>query len=85
VPGDPLLAEREHLLGLTGLYQGTTRMSLTFPVLDQAAERLWLVTGADKPEALARLLAADPTIPAGCVRRSGIVMADAAAAALVRA
>jgi 6-phosphogluconolactonase len=41
---------------------------------------LWLVTGEDKKEPLARLLASDTTIPAGRVEAAAsLVMADRAA------
>jgi len=57
-------------------------MTLTYPALDRARERLWLVTGSDKAGVLARLRDADASIPAGRVRRDGSrVLADAAAAA----
>ena len=46
----------------------------------RAREVLWLVTGADKPEALAKLRAGDPSIPAGRVRaRSATLIASAEA------
>lgn len=49
-------------------YNGRQRMTLTFPALDRAREVLWVVTGQDKAQALARLLAKDDEIPAGRVR-----------------
>ena len=49
-------------------YQGHRRMTLTYPALDAARQILWLVTGADKREPLAKLLAGDASIPAGRVR-----------------
>jgi 6-phosphogluconolactonase len=42
-------------------------MTLTYPALAAARRILWLVTGADKREALAKLRAGDPSIPAGRV------------------
>ena len=42
-------------------------MTLTYPALDAARQILWLVTGADKREPLAKLLAGDTSIPAGRV------------------
>jgi 6-phosphogluconolactonase len=42
---------------------------------------MWLITGPDKRDALARLLAGDESIPAGRVRAArSLVLADAAAA-----
>jgi 6-phosphogluconolactonase len=42
-------------------------VTLTYPALAAAAGVLWLVTGADKRAALARLRAGDGSIPAGRV------------------
>jgi 6-phosphogluconolactonase len=82
VPGDPVLEVRDHRVALTeGEYQGLRRMTLTYPALDDARQVLWLVTGAEKREALAKLLAGDPSIPAGRVANEKIVVvADEAAA-----
>lgn len=81
VPGDPVLDVDDHDVALTGTYQGRTRMTLTYPVLNRARRILWLVTGEDKVAALARLRASDPSIPAGRVSAEhALVLADAAAA-----
>jgi 6-phosphogluconolactonase len=56
-------------------------MTLTYPALERARKILWLVTGADKVEALARLRAGDRSIPAGRVStENALIVADAAAA-----
>ena len=82
VPGDPILAVDDRLVAVTGgLYQGTLRMSLTYPALARCRGLLWLVTGEDKRDALAKLLAGDPAIPAGRVEApASLVLADRAAA-----
>jgi 6-phosphogluconolactonase len=81
VPGDPVLDVTDRGVALTGVYQGRRRMTLTYPVLNRSRRILWLVTGGDKVEALARLCAGDPSIPAGRVRQDGaVVLADRAAA-----
>ena len=82
VPGDPVLEVADRRVAMTGGdYQGHRRMTLTYPALDAARRILWLVTGKEKRDALAKLLAADPTIPAGRVENeSMIVVADEAAA-----
>ena len=58
-------------------------MTLTYPALARAEELLWLVSGADKHEALTRLLAHDPSIPAGWVvdAKHSTILADAASVA----
>jgi 6-phosphogluconolactonase len=68
VPGDPVLEVSDRRVAVTGEYQGRHRMTLTYPVLEAAARILWLVTGADKVDALAKLRAGDDSIPAGRVR-----------------
>jgi 6-phosphogluconolactonase len=83
VPGDPVLDVRDRRVALTvGEYQGHRRMTLTYAALDDARQILWLVTGAEKRDALAKLLATDDSIPAGRVQNDNmIVVADQAAAA----
>jgi 6-phosphogluconolactonase len=57
------------------------RMTLTFPVLDAAREVLFVVTGADKADALERVRAGDQELPAARVRAANIDwLVDAAAA-----
>jgi len=81
IPGDPVLEVMDREVALTGLYQGRRRMTLTYPVLGRARAILWLVTGADKVDALARLLAGDASIPAGRVEaRRALIVADEEAA-----
>ena len=81
VPGDPVLAVTDALVAVTQPYQGHRRMTLTYPALARADQLLWLVTGADKREPLAKLLAGDQSIPAGrVVAARSVVMADQAAA-----
>lgn len=82
VPTDPVLEVRDRPVALTtSAYEGRRRMTLTYPALARARELLWLVSGEDKRGPLAKLLAADPSIPAGRVEAgSSIVMADRAAA-----
>ncbi len=82
VPGDPVLSVDEADVALTLAYQGRRRMTLTYPILNRARSILWLVTGADKRPMLPRLLAADPSIPAGRIaQRQAVMLADRAAAA----
>lgn len=84
VPGDPVIAMTDRGVALTREYRGRRRMTLTYPVLDRARRVLWLITGGDKAAMLPRLLAGDPSIPAGRVSaEEQLVVADRAAAANV--
>ncbi|MEZ4404256.1 MAG: 6-phosphogluconolactonase [Kofleriaceae bacterium] len=86
VPGDPVLEEARTEVAVTGAYQGRRRMTLTYPLLARARRLVWLVCGADKADALARLRRHDATIPAGRVaQHHAVVIADADAAAPVAA
>lgn len=80
VPGDPVLNVSDRLVAVTEPYQDRRRMTLTYPALARAEQLLWLVTGADKNEALSKLIAGDRSIPAGRVQAArSLVLADAAA------
>jgi len=81
VPGDPVLDVVDRDVAVTGVYQGRQRMTLTYPTLNRARRILWLVTGEDKVDALARLRAGDESIPAGRISMANaLVVADPAAA-----
>jgi 6-phosphogluconolactonase len=85
VPGDPVLAVTDADVGLTGVYMGRRRMTLTYPVLNRSRRILWLMTGIEKVAMLPRLLEGDTTIPAGRISRDqAVVLADRAAAANVK-
>ncbi|HXV47197.1 MAG TPA: 6-phosphogluconolactonase [Candidatus Binatia bacterium] len=81
VPGDPVLNVTDSDVALTGVYQGRRRMTLTYPILNRSRRILWVVTGSDKVDALARLRDADRSIPAGRIQReNAVILADRAAA-----
>jgi 6-phosphogluconolactonase len=82
VPGDPVLDVTDRDVALTGgSYQGRRRMTLTYPLLNRSRRILWVVTGSEKIDMLARLRAGDRSIPAGRLRRDqALVFADRAAA-----
>jgi len=80
VPNDPVLEVTDRLVALSGPYQATRRMTLTYPALARAHHVLWLISGADKHDALAKLLENDPSIPASHVTAAtSLVLADRAA------
>jgi 6-phosphogluconolactonase len=82
VPGDPVLDVTGADVALTGVYQGRRRMTLTYPVLNRARRIVWLITGRDKAEMLARLCRGDRSIPAGRIdQHQAVVLADHEAAA----
>ena len=82
VPGDPVLEVTDRRVAITtNEYQGHRRMTLTYRALAEARQILWLVTGAEKRNPLQKLIAADPSIPAGRVRNGMMtIVADSAAA-----
>jgi len=80
VPGDPVLEVSDRLVAVTLPYQEHRRMTLTYPALARAEEILWLISGEDKRDALAMLLAGDTSIPAGRVQaRHSTILADSSA------
>ena len=81
VPGDPVLGVVDRPVAVTGEYRGRRRMTLTAPVLSAASSVIWMVAGADKADAVERLLGSDPTIPASLVHAaSSTLLVDQAAA-----
>ena len=83
VPGDSVLEVTAADVGLTGVYMGRRRMTLTYPMINRSRKILWLVTGAEKVAMLPRLRAADPGIPAGRIRQEqAVILADRAAEGL---
>jgi 6-phosphogluconolactonase len=86
VPGDRVLEVTDADVALTGIYQGRRRMTLTYPMINRSRRILWLVTGGEKVEMLARLRKGDVSIPAGRIRQDqAVVFADQAAAQQVAA
>lgn len=67
-PGDSVL-NSNRLVDICAEFNGYRRMTLTFPVLNQARSIVWLVTGFDKISMLERLLSGDTKIPAGMINQ----------------
>jgi 6-phosphogluconolactonase len=81
IPGDPVLNVTDRDVAITGVYQGRKRMTLTYPVINRARKIMWLVSGKDKVDALSKLRAADPSVPAGRISQSqALLLADKDAA-----
>jgi 6-phosphogluconolactonase len=83
IPGDPVVDCVDERVALTSYsYQGHRRMTMTLPTIDAANNVMWVITGAQKAAALKKLLAADPSIPAGRVKSDQMLLvADIAALA----
>jgi 6-phosphogluconolactonase len=82
VPGDPVLDIAGADVALTGVYQGRRRMTLTYPILNRSRRIVWVVTGREKAEMLARVCSGDRSIPAGRIsQEQALVLADREAAA----
>ncbi len=69
IPGDPVLDVTDRLVAVSELYQGTQRMTLTYPAIAASEQLLWVISGEDKKEALAKLLDGDPSIRPDASRR----------------
>jgi len=67
-PGDPVLEVTDAPVATTARpFNGTERVTLTYPAIDGARHVLWLVTGAAKAAMVARMERDDRSIPAGRV------------------
>ena len=81
VPDDPVLHVTDADVAITEEYQCQRWMTLTYPAIDRARCRLWVVTGSDKTQMLARLRDGDRSTPAGRIRQDhALVVADRMAA-----
>lgn len=77
---DAVLDERDRWVAVTRPYRGYVRMTLTYPVLDNARLVVFLVIGEDKADALASMLGGDRSVPAGRLAAPNVVVfADPAA------
>ena len=85
-PSDGALGEREHkVVGVEtpGMAPLVPRITLTLPVVNATARKVFLVTGADKADAVARAFSGrpDPRAPGSLVDGEVTVLLDEAAAA----
>ncbi|MEI7715990.1 MAG: 6-phosphogluconolactonase, partial [Mycobacterium sp.] len=62
-------------------FNGTRRVTLTYPCINSARQVVWLLTGAGKVPMVPRLEAGDRSIPAGRIEQDHAIMVlDRAAA-----
>jgi 6-phosphogluconolactonase len=81
IPEDSVLKVIDRDVAITGVYQNHQRMTLTYPAINRSRKILWVVTGAEKTEALRHLLNRETSIPGGVVQQSrATLFADALAA-----
>jgi 6-phosphogluconolactonase len=71
---DALLQDRRHWVGVSRIYEGHRRLTLTLPVLNSARKIVWFVVGARRRDVLKRLRDGDESIPAGHVQRDRAVV-----------
>lgn len=80
--GDAVLDAQDRDVAMSGPYDGTRRMTFTYPLIDRARRVLWIVTGAEKADAVLQLVAGDRSIPGARVAQvRATLFVDAAAAA----
>jgi 6-phosphogluconolactonase len=70
-PGDPVLQEREHWVAPAAMQSPEPRITLTYPVFESSRAVLFFVTGAEKAEAVKRVLAGDGDLPAARLKPQG--------------
>lgn len=83
-PGTPALAEQQRWVVANWVANfGASRLTLTYPVLNNAAEVMFLVIGAEKRAALRQIFRDHQPLPAAAVQPSGklLWLLDPAAAA----
>lgn len=74
IPGQPVLQERTRWVAPVPQGREEVRLTLTYPALESSRVTLFLVSGADKAEAVARVRGGDATLPAGALKPQGEVV-----------
>ena len=74
IPGQLVLQERTRWAAPVPQGRDEVRLTLTYPALESSKLTLFLVAGADKAEAVARVRSGDASLPAGALQPSGDVI-----------
>jgi 6-phosphogluconolactonase len=74
IPGQPVLEEKKRWVAPVPQGRDEARLTLTYPALQSSRRILFLVAGADKAEAVAKVRAGDATLPAGRLKPQGDVV-----------
>jgi 6-phosphogluconolactonase len=74
IPGQPVLREKSRWVAPVPQGRDEVRLTLTYPALESSRITLFLVSGADKAEAVRRARSGDATIPAGSLSPQGRVV-----------
>lgn len=84
IPGQPVLEEKKHWVAPVPQGRDEVRLTLTYPALQSSRLTVFLVAGADKADAVAKVRAGDAALPAGRLKPQGDVvwLLDRAAAGL---
>jgi 6-phosphogluconolactonase len=80
-PGDPVIGVTDRDVTIVGPFNGRLRMTLTVSAVNRARLCMVLVAGADKADAVSKMLARDSSVPAGHLPADAVVLADPAALA----
>jgi 6-phosphogluconolactonase len=74
IPGQPVLKERNRWVAPVPQGRDQVRLTLTYPALQSSKLTLFLVAGADKAQAVARVRSGDTALPAGALQPVGEVV-----------
>ena len=74
LPGSPVLEERTRWVAPVPTGRPEVRLTLTYPCVESARTTAFLVTGADKADAVKRAKSGDVSIPGGRLRPQGDVV-----------
>jgi 6-phosphogluconolactonase len=74
IPGQPVLDERRRWVAAVPHGRPEVRLTLTYPALESSRLTIFLVSGKDKADTVARVRAGDAALPAGRLKPVGDVL-----------